>query len=72
MKVKVYHVGDKFEDLIAKNLIVLDNNNTIFKGKVIKLLFKCGPIIPSHVLLEGIEEFNAKIYELFIKDCEFV
>lgn len=52
--------------------IVLDNNNIIFKGRVVKLLFKCGPVLPSHVLLEGIEEFGAKTYELFIKNQKFI
>lgn len=50
MEIKVYHTGNSFEDLIAKYLIVLDNNNIIFKGRVVKLLFKCGPVLPSHVL----------------------
>lgn len=72
MEIKVYHTGNKFEDLVAKNLTVLDNNNIIFKGRVTKLLFKCGPVLPSHILLEGIEEFSAKTYELFIKDQKFV
>lgn len=42
------------------------------KGRVVKLLFKCGPVLPSHVLLEGIEEFGAKTYELFIKNQKFI
>lgn len=61
MEIKVYHTGNSFEDLIAKYLIV-----------VVKLLFKCGPVLPSHVLLEGIEEFGAKTYELFIKNQKFI
>lgn len=61
MEIKVYHTGNSFEDLIAKYLIVLDNNNIIFKGRVVKLLFKC-----------GIEEFGAKTYELFIKNQKFI
>lgn len=72
MEIKVYHTGNSFEDLIAKYLIVLDNNNIIFKGRVVKLLFKCGPVLPSHVLLEGIEEFGTKTYELFIKNQKII
>lgn len=34
MEIKVYHTGNSFEDLIAKYLIVLDNNNIIFKGRL--------------------------------------
>jgi hypothetical protein len=41
-------------------------------ARVVKLLFKCGPVLPSHVLLEGIEEFGAKTYELFIKNQKFI
>lgn len=53
------------------NILIKSRKETVFKGRINDLLFHSNSRLPTHVLLEGIEEYTSQEYKLQTENLKF-
>lgn len=75
MNIELYCTQNKnitngINDMYNINILIKSRKETVFKGRINDLLFHSNSRLPTHVLLEGIEEYTNESYVLPIKNKE--